>query len=129
MKYLPLYTIEVESDLAIEIAQKYFYTKKEQPLNMTKTKLYNKLIRKGFSGESIRLALNELDNNEEILKEIEQQENNYRMEIINLTEKYKNKYFAKENNMMKIKNKIYLLLVRKGFDRKIINDILDKEFK
>lgn len=123
--HLYLYPIKKELEFAKNIAINYFFAKKECPLNQLKNKIYTKLLIRGFSKESIKAALQNLDQDREINTIIEEQQERYQMDATALAKKYYEKYSKKENNEYKIKEKIYGQLIRKGYDYDLSKRIVE----
>lgn len=128
--HLYLYPLEKELEFATSIATNYVLSRKEYPLNQLKNKIYIKLHRKGFSEDSIKAALKNLDQDKEVGKIIEEQQNQYEIDAISLAKKYYEKYSKKETNIYKIKEKIYGQLMRRGYDyqlsSKVVKDIIEE---
>lgn len=126
LKHMHLFSIEKEMDYAINIAINYFLVKKDYPPNQIKEKIYNRLLRKGFSNESIKVALFNLDKNEKVRSIIEEQQEQYKKQIINLSKKYYEKYSKNGTNKYKLKEKIFAQLMRKGYDYYLIESVIEK---
>lgn len=128
-KHLCLYSIGEEITIAKEIAKKYFFSNQISPIRQVKNKLYNRLMRKGFSNDAICKALSYLDCDAEVQSIILQQEEAYEIQAYELTKKYYIKYSKKECDVFKLKQKIYAQLIRRGYDYNLCNRIIEKTIK
>jgi len=124
-QYLYLYSFDNEKEIATKIAKKYFLSNQALPIRNIKDKLYNRLMRKGFSHDSIYKAFNYLENDTDIQYIISQQEDVYETQAYELAQKYYLKYSQKEENFFKLKQKIYYQLIRKGFDYSLSNKVVE----
>lgn len=119
------YSIEDEGNFAINISKKYFATKTNSPIKQIKTNLYNKLIRQGFSNESIYKAINYLDNSDEINKIIETKQETYKKQAYEFIRKYYPRYCNKGNDKFIAERKIFAKLLSKGYDYYLVEEVLN----
>lgn len=104
------YTIDMEIDIARELAQKLVEKVSQEPVKKQKQKVYNRMAYAGFTNEAINCVVSALSFNDNSSEKLE-------LEISKLKHKYRNEEEYTRNN------KILASLLRKGFE---YSDILNK---
>ncbi len=118
-------TEEEELENAKKLSQEFFRSKRKLPYNQLKQKLSQKLLSKGYNWDIIKKSLLYLDENEEVQQEINQQQEEYLKQAIDMAEKLHSKYAKKTPNKYQLKAKIQGGLYQKGFEDDIIRSAIE----
>lgn len=115
----------LEMQVALNQTFKFFKSKKKLPLNQIKSKLAQRLASRGFSFEIIKDCLDELTNSPEVENIMEEQEAVHFQKALAEARKVRDRESKKDKNGYQIKGKIYETLQRKGFEREMIQRVME----
>ncbi|NBG88012.1 regulatory protein RecX [Isachenkonia alkalipeptolytica] len=119
------YPPELEREIALTQSMKFFKSKEKLPLNQIKSKLSQRLASRGFSFEIIKTCLDDLSGSPEVQNIMKAQENVHFEKALIEGEKAREKAKKKYKNDYQIYGKVYETLVRKGFDREMIQQVME----
>ncbi len=125
-KLKELYPPEKEREAALTQTFKFFNSKKKLPLNQIKSKLSQRLASRGFSFEIIKTCLDTLSNSREVQETMKEQEAVHFEKALFEGEKAREKGRKKYKNDYQIYGRVYETLVRKGFDRDMIQRVIER---
>lgn len=120
------YPSEMEVDVALRETFKFFKSKKKLPLNQIKSKLSQRLASRGFSFEIIKTCLDQLSGSEEVQNIMMEQEAIHFEKALAEGEKVKAKGKKKYKNDYQVYGKVYEALMRKGFEREMIQRVMER---
>lgn len=120
------YPAELEMDVALRETFKFFKSKKKLPLNQIKSKLSQRLASRGFSFEIIKNCVDQLSRSEEVQSIMEDQEEVHFDKALVEGEKAKAKGKKKYDKDYQLYGKIYEALMRKGYEREMIQRVIEK---
>lgn len=100
--------------------------KSEKDVMNIKRKLYDHLVRKGYSGDSVKSCTNSLIKayESEITANGEKEEKDDFQEAFEIAEKRYNILVKSESNTMKLRKKLYDFLLRRGYSYDVVNSII-----
>ncbi len=120
------YPPELEMDVALRQSFKFFKTKEKLPLNQIKSKLSQRLASRGFSFEIIKECLDRLSQSQEVQNTMKEQQQAHFEKALAEGIKAKEKGKKKYKNDYQLYGKIYETLIRKGFEREMIQRVIEE---
>lgn len=120
------YPPELEQEIALTQSRKFFKSKARLPFNQIKSKLSQRLASRGFSFEIIKVCIDELSRSEEVQSIMKEQEDVHFEKALVEGEKAREKGRKKYQNEYRIYGKVYETLVRKGFEKEMIQRVIEE---
>jgi len=120
------YPRDLEMEVALRQTFKFFKSKEKLPLNQIKSKLSQRLASRGYSFEIIKVCLDELSNSPEVQKTMKEQEEPHFEKALNEAVKAREKGKKKYKNDHQVYGKVYETLMRKGFEREMIQRVMEQ---
>lgn len=120
------YPAEREMEVALAQTFKFFKSKEKLPLNQIKSKLSQRLAARGFSFEIIKTCLDTLSNSQEVQETMKEQETVHFEKALCEGEKARAKGRKKYKNDYQVYGKVYESLLRKGFERDMIQRVIER---
>ena len=120
------YPHEKEFSTALRETFKFFRAKEQLPLNQIKEKLSRRLASRGFSFEIIKGCLDQLSKDQQVKEVMENQQDVHFEKALAEGMKAKEKSEKKYSNSYQVYGKVYQTLLRKGFDKQMIQQVMDR---
>lgn len=120
------YPLELEMDVALRQTFKFFKSKEKLPLNQIKSKLSQRLISRGFSFEIIKTCLDQLTDSPEVQNTMKEQEEVHFEKALAEGAKVREKGKKKQKDDYQVYGKVYETLMRKGFEREMIQRVIER---
>lgn len=120
------YPLELEMDVALTQSFKFFKSKEKLPLNQIKSKLSQRLASRGFSFEIIKACLDQITQSPEVQNTMKELEEVHFEKALAEGEKVREKGRKKYKNDYQVYGKVYEALMRKGFEREMIQRVMER---
>lgn len=128
---IPVFSYDINLEIAKKIGKKYFYRKSDLPYKQLKNKLSQLLAQKRFTWEIIDDCLSYLDQDEKVQSVVVSNREKYQSQAVKLAEEYLSRYRRKEDNPYLLRQKVKHALYRRGYGMDIINsaveEVLDRD--
>lgn len=125
---ISIFSYDTNLEIAKQISSKYFYQKSNLPYKQLKNRLFQLLLRRGFTTEIANACLNYLDQDKKIQSVVASNKEQYVLQAEKLAERYFSKYSKKESNPYLLQQKVKYALYRKGYSTEIINFAIKDKF-